>query len=92
MEHFPAEKLHHEANAVTFKNPRFILDSHHLSRTAYLGHLPEGNEKGQKVYSIHAPLPTFASYNNILIYDARPGLLRHGVRKLSRTEVLRISK
>ena len=74
---------------LTFLDPHFSLQRKHLTRSAYLGHLHEGRDKGCKVYSIKRPCPTFTSYGNVLIWDDRvsPGQ----VRKLSFNEMLRLN-
>ncbi len=47
-----------EGNIARFFDPQFTIDKLRLSRSAYLGHLESGNQKGKKIYSANRPLPT----------------------------------
>ena len=55
-----------EDNIARFVDPQFTIDKLRLSRSAYLGHLESGNQKGKKIYSPNRPLPTFVQYVSVV--------------------------
>ena len=79
-----------ENNIARFVDPQFTIDKLRLSRSAYLGHLASGNQKGKKIYSPHRPLPTYTSSNDTIVLDTRDPRTT-GIRYLTRSEVLRIN-
>ena len=55
-----------ENNIARFVDPQFTIDKLRLSRSAYLGHLESGNQKGKKIYSPNRPLPTLVQYVSVV--------------------------
>mmetsp|Transcript_3957 Transcript_3957/g.11683 ORF Transcript_3957/g.11683 Transcript_3957/m.11683 type:complete len:926 (+) Transcript_3957:247-3024(+) len=79
-----------ESGLLNFLDPKYTIETKHLTRAGYIGHIHAGTEKGCKVYSIHRPCPTYTKYHNVLIWDNRTS--HHcGVRNLTLTEAIRLN-
>ena len=58
-------------NLAEFKDPCYLFQSLHITRSCYIGHLQQSKRKGFKVYHPDRPAPTFTGHANILILDER---------------------
>jgi len=77
-------------NLAEFKDPCYLFQSLHITRSCYIGHLQISKRKGFKVYHPDRPAPTFTGHANILILDER-SKRDQTVRLLSFNEICRLN-
>jgi len=77
-------------NLAEFKDPCYLFQSLHITRSCYIGHLQQSKRKGFKVYHPDRSAPTFTGHANILILDER-STKNQTVRLLSFNEICRLN-